>query len=293
LQETENQITAQQQKLLTLQGIYANLLINTRQGSTNTLIVVEQAELPTSPFGPGKGLLIMLAAGIGFILAAGAVYLMDFIDDTLKTPEDLIRTTGLPVIGFISETRNHEDGKNELYVSKYPRSPIAEAYRSLRANIQFLGDGNPIKTILVTSVNVNAGKSTVAANLSAVLAQGEKDVILVDADLRRPRVHELVRTTNDYGLTDIYKGRLNITEALKPLEEKFSVIVSGNSSTHPAELLASNRMDHILSQLEDMSDYVIIDSPPFIVTDVIFLADKVDGILIVIRPGQTRTLVTS
>jgi polysaccharide biosynthesis transport protein len=137
-------------------------------------------------------------------------------------------------------------------------------------------------------VNVNAGKSTVAANLSAVLAQGEKDVILVDADLRRPRVHELVRTTNDYGLTDIYKGRLNITEALKPLEEKFSVIVSGNSSTHPAELLASNRMDHILSQLEDMSDYVIIDSPPFIVTDVIFLADKVDGILIVIRPGQTR-----
>jgi polysaccharide biosynthesis transport protein len=138
LQETENQITSQQQKLLTLQGIYANLLINTRQGSTNTLIVVEQAELPTSPFGPGKGLLIMLAAGIGFILAAGAVYLMDFIDDTLKTPEDLIRTTGLPVIGFISETRNHEDGKNELYVSKYPRSPIAEAYRSLRANIQFL-----------------------------------------------------------------------------------------------------------------------------------------------------------
>jgi polysaccharide biosynthesis transport protein len=292
LQDTQNQINAQQQKVLTLQGIYANLLLNTQRGSPNTLIVVEPADLPTRPIGAGKSMLVLLAAGIGFSLAAGAAYLLDYIDDTLKNPEDITRLTGLPVIGYIGETKNFDDANSKLYVARYPRSPGAESYRSLRANIKFLGVDTPLKTILVTSPNVNAGKSTVSANLAAVIAQGEEKVLLLDADLRRPRVHELIGISNSYGLTDIFKGRLKIDEVIHTLgEEKFSAIVSGQSPPNPAELLGSEKMKRILSQLREMFDYLIIDSPPFVVTDAIFLADRVDGVIIVLTPGQTRRKV--
>jgi capsular exopolysaccharide synthesis family protein len=290
LQNLENQISAQTQKLTLLQGTYANLLLNTQQGSPNTLIIVESAELPTRPIGQNKTLLILLAAGIGFVFAAGAAYLLDYLDDTLKTPEDVKRWLGIPVLGLIGETRSSEGGKNGLYVSKNPRSPVAEAYRSLRANLQFLGEDQPLKSILITSTDIGVGKTSVAANLAAIYAQGRKSVILLDADLRKPSIHEYVKIPNDFGLADILLDGTNVDAAITDLESvKVGVIPSGQPyDNNPEELLTSEKMDQILEILENKVDFVIVDSPPMIVSDALFVSAKVDGVLIVLRPGYTR-----
>lgn len=289
LQDTQNQIAALQAKLSTLQGNYAALLANTQQGATNTLSVVDTASLPTNPIGSNKGMSILLAAAIGFSLAAGAAYLLEYLDDTLKTPEEITRALGVPVIGLIGEMSADEDTKNGVYVSSHPRSPIAEAYRGLRVSLESAGKDRPLRSILITSANVGAGKSVVAANLAVVLAHGEREVILVDADLHQSRVHEFADLSNEVGLGDLLIDGADLSEALHVWEDaKVGVIVAGNSPANPAELLGSQKMAAIIEKLEQKTDYVIFDCPPLVVTDALLLAAKTDGVLLVIQPGQTR-----
>jgi capsular exopolysaccharide synthesis family protein len=289
LQDTQTQITALQTKLTTLQGNYAALLANTQQGATNTLTVVEQAELPTNPIGPNKSMSILLSAAIGFSLAAGAAYLLEYLDDTLKTPEEITKLLGVPVIGLIGETGQSQEGRNGIYVSKHPRSPIAEAYRALRANLEFAGVDRPLKTILTASADTGAGKSSVAANLAVVIAQGEKKVILVDADLRKSSIHTYADLPNEIGLSDLFRNGADVSKAVQVWkDQKVSVITGGSSPPNPAELLGSKKMDSILARLGEKADVVVIDSPPLVVSDALMLATKVDGVLVVIRPGHTR-----
>jgi capsular exopolysaccharide synthesis family protein len=142
---------------------------------------------------------------------------------------------------------------------------------------------------LVTSPNIDAGKSSVAGNLASVIAQGGKKVVLVDADLRKPSLHEYFNLENDYGLSGIFLNGLSINEAIKsPDHEKLHVITSGQPPPNPSELLSSDGMDLILGRLKELYDFIIVDSPPSIVADAIDLGSKVDGVLIVIRPGFTR-----
>jgi succinoglycan biosynthesis transport protein ExoP len=289
LQDTQTQISALQTKLTTLQGNYAALLSNTGQGASNTLSVVEQAELPTRPIGPNKSMSILLSAAIGFSLAAGAAYLLEYLDDTLKTPEEITKLLNVPVIGLIGETGDSTDGEHSIYVSRHPRSPIAEAYRALRANLEFAAVDRPLKTILIASADSAAGKSSVAANLAVVLAQGEKRVFLIDADLRKSSIHTYVDLPNQIGLSDLFRNGSDVFKAVQAWgDHRIGVITGGASPPNPAELLGSRRMDHILSRLAERADVVVIDSPPFVVSDAMMLAAKVDGVLMVIRPGHTR-----
>jgi succinoglycan biosynthesis transport protein ExoP len=289
LQDTQNQINALQTKLTTLQGNYAALLSNTGQGASNTLSVVEEAELPTRPIGPNKSISILLSAAIGFSLAAGAAYLLEYLDDTVKTPEEITKLLDVPVIGLIGETGDSTDGEHSIYVSKHPRSPIAEAYRALRANLEFAAVDRPLKTILIASADSAAGKSSVAANLAVVLAQGEKRVFLIDADLRKSSIHTYVDLPNQIGLSDLFRNGSDVFKAVQAWgDHRIGVVTGGDSPPNPAELLGSRRMDHILSRLAERADVVVIDSPPFVVSDAMMLAAKVDGVLIVVRPGHTR-----
>jgi tyrosine-protein kinase len=289
IQNTQGEIAAQQQKLITLQSTYASLLANTQQGATNTLLVVEPAELPTTPIGPDKKLVTLIAAGIGFFLAAGAAYLLDYLDDTLKTPEDVKRVLGFPVIGFFPETKETDEGKNGLYVLHYPSSPTAEAYRSLRANLQLMSDEQPFQSILITSTSISVGKTSIAANLALVMAQGDKSVILMDADLHKPKVHKILNVSNKFGLTDILLNGLGVEKALASFKnENFKVIPSGRFVDNPSVLLASAKFDQLFTNLKEITDYIIVDSPPMVVADTLYLAAKVDGVLIVIRPGHVR-----
>lgn len=284
--DAQNQITALQAKLTTLQANYANLLANSQSGAINTLTVIEPAAVPIRPVGPAKVVLVLMAAMLGFVISAGAAYLLDYLDDTLKSPEDIARTIQYPVIGYILETPEDED---QVYVTENPRSPVTEAFRSLRTNLEFAAVDAPLQSVLITSAEKGAGKTSLAGNLAAVIAQGDRRVILVDADLRKPSIHKLFRISNDFGLSDIFRGRVNPEDVLvKWKDTNLAILPSGPTPPNPTELLASKRMDQILSQLKGLADIVIVDAPPFILADTAVLSAKVDGVLLVVSPGQTR-----
>lgn len=293
LQDMQTQIAALQTKLTTLQGNYAALLANTREGATNTLTIIDPATLPTMPSGPNKGITIALSAAIGFSLAVGAAYILEYLDDTLKTPDGVKQTLGLPVIGLIAEAKDDGNNTNSVYVVNHPFSPISEAYRNLRTNLEFSEVGRPLRTIMVTSADAEAGKSSVAANLAVILAHTGKKVLLVDADLRRSSVHKYIPISNQSGLSDLIKNNDEIPAAVLPYWEdgKIWVIGSGTTPPNPSELLGSKRMEELLEDFKKIADIVIIDSPPLVVSDPLILAAKVDGILLVVRPGKTRKKV--
>jgi capsular exopolysaccharide synthesis family protein len=287
ISDTQSQISALQNKLTTLQSNYADLLATTQSGSVNTLSLIEPAPLPVRPVGPNKMVSILLAAAVGFVLAAAAAYLLDYLDDTLKTPEQVERATGSTIIGYLQETKDEFGSK--IFVTENPRHPLVEGYRSLRTNLEFASVDNPLKILLVTSAETESGKSFVASNLAAIIAQAEKKVILVDADMRRPNVHNFFELSNDYGLSDIFRGKLSVDDAIKEWQDgQVSVITAGNTPPNSSELLGSKKMSQILVELAERADFVVVDGPPFVVADASILASKVDGVLVVIRSGYTH-----
>ena len=159
----------------------------------------------------------------------------------------------------------------------------------MRANLEFAAVDQPLKTVLVSSADTGEGKFTVAPNLAVSLAQIGKLVILIDADMRRPNVHEILNIRNENGLSDIFRGRTILQSAMRIWNnEKVAVITGGKLPPNPAELLGSAKMDEILESLKEVADLVIIDGPPFMVADAALLSAKVDGVLLVVRPGYTR-----
>ncbi|HQO64660.1 MAG TPA: polysaccharide biosynthesis tyrosine autokinase, partial [Syntrophorhabdus sp.] len=226
---------------------------------------------------------------------AGFAFLVEFLDGTLKTRDDIKDILDTPVIGFIGELK-HSPKQDEdalgVYVAKNPRSPVAEAFRSLRTNLEYSSVDNPARTILVTSSGESEGKSTVAANLAIVQAQSGKNVIIIDADMRRPKVHVQFNKSNRRGLSDVVTGKLRIDDVVKTYDqvENLSIITCGTIPPNPSELLGSERMSQTLKDLEERFDLVIIDTPPMIVSDAQILSGKVDGVIFVVIPGQTRTI---
>lgn len=186
--------------------------------------------------------------------------------------------------------RSNNNGAERLITATNPRSPVAEAYRQLRTNIQFSSLDRPIKTLLVTSTSPEEGKSTTLANLAITMAQADRRVILVDCDLRRPVLHQLFRVGNGVGLTTVVANRDAQEIPFAPTEVPGLLLLpSGPLPPNPSELLGSNRMAEVIEQLKQQADYVLFDSPPIVVvTDAAVLASKVDGVILVIRAGKTK-----
>jgi capsular exopolysaccharide synthesis family protein len=288
INEKQDQISSLQSKLNAIENNYGLLLSNTQQGAINTLTIIETAEVPSTPIGPRKGLTILLAAAVGFVLAACEAYLLEYLDDTLKTPDEVIRLFSAPIIGRIFEQASGMD-ENELYDSGNLDHPITEQVRALRTAIDFSETTQPLKIILVTSPDVGDGKTSVAVNLALSIAQRNKNVFLLDADMRKPRIHKLFNLVKEKGLADLgfapdvfdWKNRI------KKVRE-VTVLTAGNTPLDPAEILSSKKTDRLLSELKDAYDVVIIDGPPLFIPDTMILATKVDGILMVVRPSHTR-----
>ncbi len=256
---------------------------------------VESAVKPEVPISPKPMQSTIMGLAIGFFIAAAVVFLIEFLDDTLKTPDEIKAVLDVPVIGFIGDLKPSSSNNHEplgLFVARNPRSPVSEAFRSLRTNIEYSSVDKQVQTVLITSSGESEGKSTVAANLAVVEAQAGKKVVLVDTDMRRPKVHVQFNKPNRMGLTDLIAGKLSINEVLKPIEitDNLSIITCGTIPPNPAELLGSERMAQILKDLEEEFDFVIIDSPPMIVSDAQILSTKVDGLIFVIIPGQTKII---
>jgi non-specific protein-tyrosine kinase len=188
----------------------------------------------------------------------------------------------------MNQTNGYVD--SPLIALRDPRSPAAEAYRTLRTNIQFSSLDRPLHTLLATSTAPDEGKSTTLANLAVTIAQAEQRVILVDCDLRRPSLHTLFGLSNDVGLTTMILAH---DDAPPPLQETgvpgLSLLASGPLPPRPADILGSRRMEAVIQRLRGMADMVLFDTPPVIaVTDAAVLATRVDGVLLVIEAGRTR-----
>jgi capsular exopolysaccharide synthesis family protein len=182
------------------------------------------------------------------------------------------------------------NGTSPLIAIRDPRSPAAEAYRTLRTNLQFTSLDHPLHTLLATSTAPDEGKSTTLANLAVTMAQAEQQVILVDCDLRRPSLHTLFGASNESGLTNMI---LATEDAPPPLQDVgvpgLSLLASGPLPPRPADILGSRRMEQVIARLRGMADVVLFDTPPVIaVTDAAVLATRVDGVLLVFQAGKTR-----
>jgi capsular exopolysaccharide synthesis family protein len=227
------------------------------------------------------------------MLALGIAFTMEYLDDTVKSSEDVEAATGLATLGTVLKMKG-EKGRSEIYrlaALLYPRGPAAEAYRTLRTNLEFASVDEPVRSLLVTSSIPSEGKTTTSSNLAVAFAQAGRTVILLDADLRKPGVHKLFNLPNVSGLTSLLRtDDVAIDDVAQATEEeRLRVVSTGPLPPNPAELLGSHRMQTILERLVAAADLVIVDSPPLqAVTDAAILASITDGTLLVIDAGRTR-----
>jgi capsular exopolysaccharide synthesis family protein len=297
LAEAQTELTALSGKLTSLQANFSSLLTNTNRGALNTLTVIEPAGLPSRPVGPDKVATVMLAGLVGLVLASVAAYLLEYLDDTIKTPDNVQAIAKLPSLAGIARIKG--DG-NHLITLSQPRSPISEAFRVLRTGIQFSSVDKPNRTLLITSASPSEGKSTMAANLAVVMAQAGNNVLLIDADLRRPAQHQLFNLSDRHGLTSLLL-ELNLSgqngdsatilnnHLQKTPIEGLRVLSCGPKPPNPSELLGSTKMRSLLETLSSRFDVVIVDSPPVLaVTDAVVLSAEVDGVVLVIDADKTR-----
>ena len=292
IQEIQSEIASLGSLINAWQANYSNLLTFLEGGeSPNYLTIIEPAQLPTAAISPNVELNVALAAAVGFVLAVGAALVLEYIDDTLKSAEDVSNGLGLTVLGAINRMKD-TDYKATLITSHGSFSPPVEAYRTLRTNIQFAVIDQPAKSLVVTGPTPGVGKSVTAANLGVIMAQADLKTIIVDTDLRIPSLHKIFQVSNLDGLTDLLRSpELEIgDEYLKDTGvENLRVITSGPLPPNSSEMLGSKRMAELIKRLENMADVVIFDSPPILpVTDAAVLAQRVDGVILVIESGRSR-----
>ena len=254
--------------------------------SVDNVILFEEAPVTTNPVRPRVSMNTALAGVVGAMLAVGVSFLIEYLDDTVKTPDDIALSSGLETLGVIGRLTQSDD---ELVTVSQPLSPASEAFRVLRTNIRFSSVDRPLRTLLVTSPGPLEGKSLTVANLAVTMAQAGLQVIVVDADLRRPRQHKVFRVHPRGGLTQsLLDGVTN--GRLQPIEgDNLTVLPAGELPPNPVELLGSQRMQDLLSQLLTRADIVLIDSPPVLpVADAAVLAPNIDGVLLIVHAGKTR-----
>lgn len=288
ISSTEQQIFALETKLSTLQDTYASLLSSTSKGALNSLTVVEPAQVPRRSISPSKLVTSGLAALVGMLLAAIGIFLLEWLDQSINIPEEASRIINAQLLGEIPRISKDENPLS--YVNDQPFSPITDAYRSLRNNLEFMDLGKSIKTILVTSPGVSEGKTTVAMNLALSLAKANKRVILIDADFYQSTIKQKFALQKETGLSDLLQSsRDSISQHLVSLfNGQIYLLPAGKTPANPSELISSVATEKIFETLKNAADVVIIDGPPFITSDAIALSTKVDGVLIVISPGRSR-----
>ncbi|MGH8986450.1 MAG: polysaccharide biosynthesis tyrosine autokinase, partial [Acidimicrobiia bacterium] len=254
--------------------------------------VVTEADTPSSPVEPKPVRNGLIALALGLVLGVGLAFLRDYLDDTIKSKDDLQQAgDGITVIGVIPRVRGWKNQKAPHVVTlAKPSSHPSEAYRTLRTSIQFLGLDKPLRVLQVTSASKEEGKTATIANLAVTLAQAGTQVVLVDCDLRRPRLHEFFGARPEIGFTSVLLGDHTLSEALHSVSEQpnLALLSSGPIPPDPSELLTSPRTAELVGTLGSNCDLVLVDSPPVLpVSDALVLAGLADATLLVASAGQT------
>jgi polysaccharide biosynthesis transport protein len=277
-------------------------------GRPDNIKITSKAAKPNAPIGPNRPRNVMVAFLASLVAGIGLAFLLDYLDDSIRTSDEVGRSLGLPTLALIPHTSLTEKNRRKLLPGvtsddepQYSPSLVslndnhsvtAEAYRHLRTSLLFSSAGKPPQTILITSSQPSEGKTTTAMNTAITLAQAGADVVIIDCDLRRPRLHQHFSLENSHGLTNYLSGEKNPDNLLKPCPrlENLKVITSGPIPPNPTELLSSNEMKTLLTFLRGNFKHIIIDSPPAIsFTDAAILSTLADGVVIVAMVGKSST----
>ena len=279
----------------------------TQAGQTGSVRLLDEAIEPNGPIKPNKKMNLMLGALIGLGLGIGLTFVIEYFDNTIKSIEQ-VEQLGFNLLGAIPkipqeklekkkkqkeqsmETDEAYNIESRLITHFDPKSPISEAYRTLRTNLQFTRLDKPLQSLMVTSAGPKEGKSTTVANLAITLAQLGTKVVLVDSDLRRPVIHGIFGMSKDVGLTNYMVDSVPFTDIVKDsFMDNLKIITCGVLPPNPSELLGSKKMEELIVKLKDEFDLVLFDSPPVIaVTDAAILSTKVDGAFLVISSGTAN-----
>ncbi|MGQ0761901.1 MAG: GumC family protein [Acidobacteriota bacterium] len=298
------QLETDEQYLNTLNQKARELSATSNDGSTNVSIY-SKSRLPQAPVGPARLRSIVLAFLLSLMAGVGLAFMLEFLDDSVRSLDDIDRYIHLPALALIPAAKSEKGrlapaepapagASTALALVTNARSPIAEAYRHLRTSLLLSSAGNPPKTILVTSSQPSEGKTTTAINTAFMLAQTGAAVVIIDCDLRRPRLHSNFNVSNGRGLTNYLAGDSSLDDVLQNAEAvpNLTLLTSGPIPPNPAELLGSEEMRKLLAILSERFTHVIIDSPPAIsFTDASILSTVVDGVILVVHGGRSSRAV--
>lgn len=284
----------------TMQEI-APKLIRSIKG-TAEISVVDPVQLPTLPSSPNNLLNTLIGGVLGVILSVLAIFVWEIIDVRVKSQEELVKKYQLPILGkipkFESNKQNNQFPRNRFSAIRYKKENlfdnknnfiITEAYKELRTNLRFILRNNLCKKIIINSPIPEDGKSTTSTNLALTIAQTGVKVLLMDCDLRKGKLHNFFNLKSTPGISNVLSGTVEFSDVIqKTSNDNLQVMTLGSIPPNPTELLASTQMENLISKLEKLYDYIIIDTPPInVVADALSLVKMVDGVVIVVREGVT------
>jgi capsular exopolysaccharide synthesis family protein len=255
---------------------------------TNNVQILDHASVPRTPVGPNGKLIVMAGLLLGVVLASVIGLITELAQVHIQGPEQVRRAGQIPLIGVVDNMRRPSDSP-DLAVALQPRSNLAEQFRSIRSNLLFMHVDKPLRTLSITSPSPKDGKTFNAVSLAVAMAQSGKRVLLIDTDLRRGRLHRVFDRHNERGVVDVLTKESEIEEACQETEVPNLLLLStGAHPPNPAELLHSEAFRGMRDDLLDHFDLLIFDSPPVnLVTDAVILANCTDGMILVVREGQT------
>jgi polysaccharide biosynthesis transport protein len=310
LNESAIQYSILKRDLESYRQLYEGLMEKMKQAGvsaglkSNNFRIVDVARVPTSPIEPNIPRNLAFAFMLGLTSGVGLAFLLEGLDNTVRTTEQAQMISGLPPLGMIPMgSRSTREGANtkrlviatskeavELVTQVRPQSQMAESYRALRTSLLLSNLGAPPKVIMITSALPQEGKTTTSINCAVVLAQKGVRVLLIDGDLRRPSIHKTLGMGPRSGLSNVLTGSATLQQAItrSPVLPNLSVLPAGTPPPNPAELLASTNMRDVLEELRGQYDHIVVDTPPTLsVTDAVVLSPRADAIVLVIRCGQT------
>ncbi|MFI5113773.1 MAG: polysaccharide biosynthesis tyrosine autokinase [Terriglobales bacterium] len=270
---------------------------------SNNIKILDPARVPMSPVEPNIPRNLAFALILGITSGVGLAFLLESMDNTVRTTEQAQIVSALPSLGMIplgSKSSHNGTGPKrllpsskeavELVTQVRPQSQMAESYRALRTSLLLSSLGAPPRVIMVTSARPQEGKTTTSINSAIVLAQKGTRVLLIDADLRRPSIHKTLGMGPRSGLSNVLTGSATLAQVIapSPILPNLFILAAGTPPPNPAELLASANMKEVLDELREQYDHIVIDTPPTLsVTDAVVLSPRMDAIILVIRSGQT------
>lgn len=282
---------------------------------TSNISIIDQGEVPARPISPKKGLNLFLAIIFGVLGGVGLCFVLEYMDNSVKGPEDVEKLAGLPSMGVIphvpigegkkqkkiqlasgleysddKQAKSHQDIRQfELINHHFPKISVAEDYRTVRTSILLSFADNPPRSILVTSALPKEGKSVTVANLAIAFAQLGERILVVDTDLRKPRLHQIFEIERQEGLSNFLTGNLAMRDAIQKTHiENIYLMPSGPIPPNPSELLNSKKMNHLMTEIREGFDYIFFDTPPVLaVIDALIVSSLTDATMFIIKAGDT------